>query len=413
MTAVHPAVLAAVIGLSACSIDAKSEDFECATTAECSADRTCEMGYCVLIGATTDGAVVDARGGDLEGTVRVTDSAGDGKEPSLVADAAGFAIAWRDNRDGNNEVYFVRVDANGQLIGAELRVTNDAANSDQVSLTSTGTEYGVAWKDTRDGNDEIYFARISSAGALIGTVLRVTNDLGRQNRPSMVWTGSQYAITWVDNRDGTNEIYVAFVDSSGGKIGTDVRVTTTGSSTEPSASFDGTNIGLAWTDNRDGNSEIYFASLDATTGVASGEVAVTADAARSRQSSLAAVGGAYAVAWNEDRDGSEEIYFAALDLAGTKNGNDVAITAALGKAQRPCLGGDTALVLAWQDERDGNKEIYGADVDSAGVVAVETRITEEPARSERCSAATFGSLQGIAWSEDRDGNDEIYLHIVP
>jgi len=48
--------------------------------------------------------------------------------------------------------------------------------SEWPSLSWTGSEFGVSWYDDRDGNEEIYFARVSSAGAKIGSDLRVTND---------------------------------------------------------------------------------------------------------------------------------------------------------------------------------------------------------------------------------------------
>jgi hypothetical protein len=58
-------------------------------------------------------------------------------------------------------------------------------------------------------------------------------------------------------------------------------------------------------------------------------------------------------------------------------------------------------------------DMFFDEARTAGAVAMETRLTDDPANSERCSAAIFGGLQGIAWSEDQDGNDEIYLHVIP
>jgi len=47
-----------------------------------------------------------------------------------------------------------------QKIGRDVRITNDASYSGFPSLAWTGSKYGVSWEDERDGNDEIYFARI-------------------------------------------------------------------------------------------------------------------------------------------------------------------------------------------------------------------------------------------------------------
>ena len=45
-------------------------------------------------------------------------------------------------------------------IGSDLRVTSDASLSDYPSLSWSGSEFGVSWHDSRDENNEIYFARI-------------------------------------------------------------------------------------------------------------------------------------------------------------------------------------------------------------------------------------------------------------
>ena len=52
-------------------------------------------------------------------------------------------------------------------LGPDVRITNAANWSEFPSLVWTGTEYGVSWTDNRDGNYEIYFARIYDNGAPI------------------------------------------------------------------------------------------------------------------------------------------------------------------------------------------------------------------------------------------------------
>jgi hypothetical protein len=77
------------------------------------------------------------------------------------------------------------------------------------SLVWTGSEYGVSWFDERDGNYEIYFARLDALGNKIGSDVRVTNDPLESSGPSLVWTGSEYGVSWHDFRDGNYEIYFA------------------------------------------------------------------------------------------------------------------------------------------------------------------------------------------------------------
>jgi hypothetical protein len=172
---------------------------------------------------------------------------------------SGYGVAWYDLRDGNHEIYFARLTPEGVKVGGDVRVTTDASGSYSPSLVWTGSGYGVAWPDDRDGNREIYFARITPEGVKVGGDVRVTAD---GFVPSLVWTGSGYGVAWQDDRDGNWEIYFARLTPEGVKVGGDMRVTTAASSSAyPSLVWTGSGYGVAWYDHRDGNNEIYFARL--------------------------------------------------------------------------------------------------------------------------------------------------------
>ena len=144
--------------------------------------------------------------------------------PSLVWTGTHFGVAWSDDRNYNDQVYFARLDASGNKLGDDVLVSSDPDYSYAQSLVWTGTEYGVAWEDHRHGPGEIYFARLDALGNKIGNEVRVTDVPSQSYEPSMVWNGTEYGMAWVDHRTGT-DIYFARLDASGGKIGGDVLVT--------------------------------------------------------------------------------------------------------------------------------------------------------------------------------------------
>jgi hypothetical protein len=100
----------------------------------------------------------------------------------------------------------------------DVRISNAPGASDYPSLAWTGAEHGVAWCDTRDGNSEIYFTRISAAGIKQSQDIRITNAPETSSYPSLDWTGTGYGVVWVDSRDGNEEIYFARLSPDGTKI---------------------------------------------------------------------------------------------------------------------------------------------------------------------------------------------------
>jgi hypothetical protein len=285
-------------------------------------------------------------------------------DQSLVWTGNEYGITWDDSRDGGNyEIYFSHISSAGIKKDSDIRITKTTTNSIYQSLAWTGTEYGTAWQDYRNGNYEIYFTRISAAGVKQGSDVRVTNNSKESTYAAIVWTGKEYGVAWEDNRDGNYEIYFTRISAAGIKQGQDVRITNNaGGSEEPSLVWTGTEYGITWKDYGDGYFGIYFSRISPA-GIKQGQdVRITDDSAVfSAHSSLFWTGMEYGVAWEDRRDGNYEIYFNRISSTGVKQGPDVRITNASESSEWPSLvwtGKEYG--VAWEDNRDGNYEIYFA-----------------------------------------------------
>lgn len=106
-------------------------------------------------------------------------------------------------------------------------VADGLSLSSNPSLVWNGSGFGVSFEDDRDGNTEIYFQRLDASGAPAGTATRVTNDVGGSFRPRLVWSGSEHGVFWDDSR-GTRQVYVSRLDADGIKLAPDVALATSG-----------------------------------------------------------------------------------------------------------------------------------------------------------------------------------------
>jgi uncharacterized membrane protein len=194
--------------------------------------------------------------------MRITASPRDSDNPSLVWTGEVYGVAWQDYRDSNWEIYFSRINAEGFEMSTDVRVTDASLESVFPTLVWNGREYGLAWQDSRVGNQEIYFTRLTSVGVKLGSDVRVTAAAGGSASPSLAWTGSEYGVVWQDYRDSNWEIYFTRLTATGEEVGTDVRITAAlQASNSPSLVWTSDGYGVAWVDNRDGNDEIYFSRL--------------------------------------------------------------------------------------------------------------------------------------------------------
>ncbi|MBN2352266.1 MAG: hypothetical protein JXD23_06830 [Spirochaetales bacterium] len=268
------------------------------------------------------------------GDVKVSESVGNCNYPAIVWTGQEYGIAWEDPRDGNVEIYFARLDAVGTKLGSETRVSTGTGDSTGVSIAWSGTEYGLTWTDRRHGGYEIYFARLSASGELQGAELRVTNNATYSTSSCIAWTGTEYGLVWNEaETDGTPDtnIYFTRIDALGVKQGNDIAIVAAADSSCINTGafvWTGTQYGMAWYDYRNGSSncEIYFARYDASGTRQGAETRLTNAAGYSWGTNLVWNGSVYAVTWSDVRTGSWELYGALVSDASVKISGDNQLT---------------------------------------------------------------------------------------
>jgi len=250
---------------------------------------------------------------DPDGTALVPDTAivtspRDATFPFLLWNGTEFGVVWLDNRDDqyDHEVYFARFTAAGVRLGGEVRVTTAAYLPATPRLAWNGAGYGLSWGDYRGGGGQrVYFTRLNYAGAKLVPEQQISDANSSVDGPSLVWTGSEYGVAWEDDRNGNGlDIYFNRLDSTGARFEQDLRVTIPDSfsSVAPSLAWTGAEYGLAWADGRDLQSDIYFCSLTAQGQKIGQEVRGTQTAGLSGSPSMAWNGSDFAVGFKDQGD---------------------------------------------------------------------------------------------------------------
>jgi len=129
----------------------------------------------------------------------------------VVTDGAGGVVAvWNDARNGNADVYAARMLASGHpghgwAADGEALCT-DPQEQDLTDLASDGAGGAIAvWSDLRNGADyDVYAARITASGSKPWTAngIAVCTAAGDQVLSKLVSTGAGVDIAWQDHRDG-------------------------------------------------------------------------------------------------------------------------------------------------------------------------------------------------------------------
>jgi hypothetical protein len=287
--------------------------------------------------------------------------------------------------------------------------------SNSRSILSNGNSIHIIWYDNRNGvsNNEIYYKHSTNNGLNWSSDIKLTDNPARSEQPALGINNTTIYAVWQDDRDGSLlEIYYKRSTNSGNSWESDFRLTNDpGLSQNPSISVNGLNIYVAWQERRNGNDEIYY-KLSTDGGVSWGsDIRLTNDAATSSEPCIISVGSSIQVVWFDDRDGNQEIYHKYSTNYGTNWSSDIRLTNNGFQSNHPqiCISG-LSVHLVWSDTRDGsNAEIYYKKSTNLGISwSNDTRLTFNSARSYGPAMCVSGLIIHVVWYDERTGNFEIY-----
>jgi hypothetical protein len=291
---------------------------------------------------------------------RLTNNTAFSGYPTVALSGSVVHVVWYDFRDGNWEIYYKHSTDAGISWGTDTRLTNDPAFSGFPSMSVSGSSVHIVWREQRNGNYDIYYKRSTDGGFSWEADTRLTNDSADSYLSSIASSGSIINVLWADNRDGDWEIYNKRSVDGGSSWGQDTRLTnSSGFSFDPSVSASGSDVHAVWLDERDGNYEIYYKR--STNGGLNwgGDTRLTNNPDSSWQPFISVCGSNVHVIWIDTRDGNPEIYYKNSVDGGLSWGSDTRLTNNLSGVYFPSMTFNGQFVhVLWRDDRDGNTEIY-------------------------------------------------------
>ncbi|HUJ78737.1 MAG TPA: hypothetical protein VLY45_00320 [Nitrospiria bacterium] len=225
-------------------------------------------------GADLFGVRIAPNGEPIDQTPRpVITAAGNQLHPSLVWGGDSYLVVWEDDRSGLSRVYGAHVSS--KLEASEpngFLLTTDQDEQSAPLATWTGSAFHVVWTESAGGADglELYGTMVDpevESTATHGMPLAV--GTGDQFQPVVAWGPTGGLLVWSDNRtNGTDasltDLYATRLDLHGRRVGPDNLLVTgaSGSQTLPAVAWDGHQFDLAWMDQRQGSNLIYGARID-------------------------------------------------------------------------------------------------------------------------------------------------------
>ncbi|MFO0557640.1 MAG: MopE-related protein [Polyangiales bacterium] len=356
-------------------------------------------------------------------------------EPTLAPSGVG-GVAWSGSRylasfwgyeQSSAHVYFTgrNRDGSAALTPATRRITVSEPDAYGAAVAWTGRELGIVWQERRDGDYEIYFNRLNADGEKLGPDQRVSFARGFSINPSIAWTGEDFVLAWQDERDdlqneGNFEIYLQRIDRQGRQIEDNIRLTRDPSNSEaPVVAFGGGTLAVAWLDGRGAQTNamgargIFFAPLTTSLQRLAPDLRLTPMGFDAVAPALAFNRDRWVIAWHDAADSSadHEVWATVRSASGSTLVAPTRLTTDRGFSRYPSLVGLGDRVLAvWADDRGGDGyDLWARMFDNAlRPITMEQRVTMA-SRDSVYPLATLGPEGdvGVLFRDQRDGRWQV------
>jgi hypothetical protein len=183
---------------------------------------------------------------------------------SVASNGTDFAAAWR--RDGGApRIMYARFDENLTITEGESTLNDEPANGSTPSVAANGADYGVAWDaPDQQGNGRILFQKPGPSSQVT-----VWSGVEVATEPSLVAADGCWAVAWAVNSPAVgsggqggvdmeyHSIYLRLLDPDGMPLGEPIVVPSPDTAAQPSLVWTGTHFAIAWRNGIGGTSLKY------------------------------------------------------------------------------------------------------------------------------------------------------------
>ncbi|HDS01471.1 MAG TPA: T9SS type A sorting domain-containing protein, partial [candidate division Zixibacteria bacterium] len=346
-----------------------------------------------------------------------------------------FGVVWTDLRNDDGDIFFQRGDGFGNPYGSNLKLNDDLGRSlqDDPSIGSATNGLALAaWVDGRSSGEltgiNIFAQRIGANGQKVGSNFPVNDDPAGtavlQAEPECdIAPSGKAVVAWRDRRNGVDDIFAQLYDASGSPVGMNFKVNleTLPCKNPKIAMANDESFMIAWLIELEAKSYIKFQLYSAQGTPAGGNMLIPADTSINQQLdfdlSVNPYFGFYVLAWINQNNAEREINAMLLNPDGSSDSTVMVISDAVNLGFEDIsvdMDTDNSYVVAWSDMRSGVRRSYLSFVDAGLTVYPDQLISQKAgvAREQEPAIAINGRTWFASWSDNRNVGDgyDIYAN---
>ena len=283
-----------------------------------------------------------------------------------------------------------------------LRLTAAEGESEFPSIVFTGAELGIAWMDGRDGNQEVYFRTADALAGRKGPETRLTNSETWDDNPQLAWTGSEFALSWIHESKTYFDLMFQRLDPAGKPRGP-ARALLRQAMLDKNTvlRWTGAGFGVVASEFKGGpaQADLYFRYLDEGGNRQGQAVPIAIEPGIKAPAAMLKNGSDFAIVYLNSTAGA--VNFLRTNPLGSPIASALQLNLPGTRCGLPAAANsDKIIVVAWpQDAATGNQVVAVALSPGGEIVTIPTPVTVPGPNRPAVAVAAGKEGFGLAWIE--------------
>jgi hypothetical protein len=331
--------------------------------------------------------------------------------PKIAFDGTTSLVVWADTRDGSltRDIYGTRINASGTpLDGTGIEIAIAPNDQTQPAVAYDGAQYLVVWADRRSGTSfDLYGQRVSTAGALVGPQIAISLAAGDQQNPRVAAFGGAWIVAWQDHRSGVDNVYFARISGAGAVLDASGVAVAAGANAQslPSIACGSANCIIAWQHASTTSIDARASRLNPTTGalIDAAPLALKTGQGPNLYLDVAWDGTDYLAVWQTYQLGAFDIQGNRVNAStgAILDGSGFFINQSIGQQQAPKVAfNGTQYLVTWEDSRAqaaSGFDVYSTLVNTNGTVVSPAGVAVNTGANNQLFPAVVAAAGGTFW----------------
>ncbi len=180
---------------------------------------------------------------------------GSARNPVLMYENGTYNVVWQDNREGNWDIYYLRLTPYGFKVVNDTRITSYPGEDINPSMAIRGEHIFIVWQRFAEGRWNIYFARLTYSNRNITIDVppkKVIDSQYNCTEPKITIDNSGFLhLVWQEEYGGRWRIMYDKLDESGNRVFAPITVSAGGNATHPALAVTPKNgVEVLWLSNQ-------------------------------------------------------------------------------------------------------------------------------------------------------------------